>query len=80
MKSTGIIRKLDNVNRLVIPHEATSQLDFEENEEVEVFVDGDSIILKKAFDKCTFCGSQEGLRKFKNKYICGACNRETKSL
>ena len=80
MKSTGIIRELDGVNRLVLPHEVTSKLDFEKNEEVEIFVDEDSIILKKAFDKCTFCGSRDDLTKFKNKYICRACNQEIKSL
>lgn len=47
MKSTGIVRKVDELGRLVIPKELRRTLNIEEKDAVEIFIDGDQIILKK---------------------------------
>lgn len=46
MKSTGIVRKIDELGRIVIPMEIRRNLGLEEKDPIEIFVDGDSIILK----------------------------------
>lgn len=47
MKSTGIVRKVDNLGRLVIPKELRNILGIAEKDALEIFVEDDRIILKK---------------------------------
>ena len=55
MKSLGISRRLDNLGRYVIPSEIRKNLDIKEKDILEVYTDGDKIILRKVEECCTFC-------------------------
>ena len=70
VKSTGILRKVDELGRIVIPMELRNKLNIEERDPLEIFVDGSSIILKKYSSSCTFCGSEKDLVTFNDKLIC----------
>lgn len=75
MKSTGIIRKVDELGRIVIPIELRRVLDIAERDELEIFMDGDHIILQKYEPTCIFCASSQGLISYKGKNICQNCSR-----
>lgn len=73
MKSTGIVRKVDELGRVVIPIELRRTLDIEERDSLEIYVDGEQIILKKYQPACIFCGNAKDVRNFKDKMICPDC-------
>ena len=75
MKSTGIVRKVDELGRVVLPIELRRVLDIAERDELEIFTEGDRIILQKHQTSCVFCNSTKALVKFKDKHICEACAR-----
>ncbi len=79
MKSTGIVRKIDEVGRFVIPKELRSTMRFDDGTPVEIYVDGDAIILKRHEIFCVFCGESTDLPPFKGKNICRACLSEIKN-
>ena len=72
-KSTGIIRKVDELGRIVIPKEIRNIFNVEEKDRLEIFTEGNSIILKKYEKSCIFCGSTKKLQNFKNKSVCYKC-------
>lgn len=76
MKSTGIVRKVDELGRIVIPIELRRTLGIEEKDSLEIFVDGDRIILKKYEPACVFCGSADDVIVYKGKTICKNCLAE----
>ena len=76
MKSTGIVRKVDELGRIVLPIELRRTLDIAERDPLEIYVDGTSIILRKHESSCVFCGSGKDVTEFKNKNICAACMSE----
>ena len=77
MKSTGVVRSIDELGRFVIPKEIRDELGFYNKTKIEVLVNENSVILKKyAEDKCIFCGSNKDLIEFKEKYICSNCVKE----
>ncbi|MCF6459449.1 AbrB/MazE/SpoVT family DNA-binding domain-containing protein [Clostridium sp. Cult3] len=78
MKSTGIVRKVDELGRVVIPIELRRNLDIEVKDALEIFVDGEHIILKKYAPACIFCGQAKDVTSFKGKNICPACLEELK--
>lgn len=78
MKSTGIVRKVDELGRVVIPIELRRNLDIEVKDALEIFVDGEHIILKKYAPACIFCGQAKDVVSFKGKNICPACLEELK--
>ena len=80
MKSTGIIRKIDELGRVVIPMEMRNKLNIGEKDPMEIFSDGDSIILKKYEPSCVFCSNTKNLSKFKNKLICEKCAKKISEL
>lgn len=80
MKSTGIIRKLDELGRIVIPIELRNKFNISEKDPIEIYVDGSNIILKKYEITCIFCGSTENLKEFKDKPICENCLKKISSL
>ncbi len=61
MKSTGIIRKVDELGRIVLPIELRRTLDIAERDELEIYMESDRIILQKFEPACVFCGSSRGL-------------------
>ena len=75
MKSTGIIRKVDELGRIVLPIELRRVLDIAERDEVEIYTEGDRIILKKHQNSCVFCNSVKTLTIFKEKHVCESCAR-----
>ena len=73
MKSTGIIRKVDELGRIVLPKEMRTTFDIKERDPIEIFVDGDNIILKKYNPTCVFCGNSENIYIYSGKNICKNC-------
>lgn len=80
MKSTGIIRRVDELGRVVIPIEIRNQFNIAEKDPIEIYVNGSSIILKKFEPNCIFCGSTEDLVSFDDKLICSKCSEEIGKL
>lgn len=79
MKTTGIIRPLDTVGRIVLPKEIRKQFDLVDDvDSLEIFTEGDTIILKKFEPNCIFCGSDKEVSEFKGKNVCKACRKEMK--
>lgn len=73
MKSTGIVRKVDELGRVVIPIELRRTLDIEEKDSLEIYVDGEKIILRKYEPACVFCGNADGVQNFRGKNVCRNC-------
>lgn len=73
MKSTGIVRKVDELGRIVLPSELRKVLNINIKDPLEIYVSGDSIILKKYIPACIFCDSADDVKKFKGKNICKTC-------
>ena len=80
MKSTGIVRPVDALGRIVIPIELRRSLDINTDDSLEVFVQDDYIMLKKFEARCVFCGSDEDVQAVHGKNVCGACIKELKKL
>ena len=78
MKSTGIVRNIDELGRLVIPKEMRKKMGIGESSPVEIFVESDRIIVTKYQDSCIFCGKDSALSDFKGKRVCADCIREIK--
>ena len=75
MKSTGIVRKVDELGRIVLPIELRRVLDIAERDELEIYMENDRIILQKYEPTCVFCASSNGLVSYKGKNVCQACVR-----
>ncbi len=73
MKSTGIVRKVDDLGRIVLPKDLRKVLDIEERDPLEIFVDGNYIMLQKYEPCCVFCGSAQQVSNFKGKNVCSVC-------
>lgn len=73
MKSTGIVRKVDELGRIVLPIELRKNLDINIKDPLEIYVDGNSIVLKKYLPACIFCGEATNIIQFEGKNICGKC-------
>ena len=80
MKSTGIIRRMDELGRVVIPIEIRNQFNIAEKDPIEIYVDGSSIVLKKFEPNCVFCGNTKNLLTYKDKLICDKCSKKTGDL
>ena len=76
MKSSGIVRKVDEVGRIVLPIDLRAALDIENRDALEIYTEGDKIILKKYEPACVFCGETENVIPFKSKQICDRCLKE----
>jgi len=76
MKSTGIIRKVDDLGRIVLPIELRRVLDISERDELEIYMENDRIILQKFEPACVFCGSMRNLITYRGKNVCQDCVRK----
>ena len=76
MKATGIVRKIDELGRVVLPIELRRTMNLEVRDPVEIFMEGDSIVLRKYEAACLFCGGGRQLTLFKGKQICADCLRQ----
>ena len=72
MKTTGMVRGIDPLGRIVIPMELRRNLDIKEHDSIEIFTEGDTIILKKHRIGCVFCGKESQLT-YKGVAICEKC-------
>ena len=79
MKSTGIVRNVDELGRIVIPKEMRTKMDISSSDPIEIYVEGDRIILQKYQNACMICGSNTDLTVFKGKKICAECISELKA-
>ena len=73
MKTTGIVRKVDELGRVVLPVELRRTLNIEEKDPLEISLDGDKVILRKYHAACIFCGNEKDLKEFHDKRICRKC-------
>jgi AbrB family transcriptional regulator, transcriptional pleiotropic regulator of transition state genes len=73
MKSTGVVRKIDELGRIVLPSELRRVFGIHEGDQLEISVDGDLIILNKRSDVCIFCSSEGPLVAFKDRKVCELC-------
>lgn len=79
MKSSGIVRRIDELGRIVLPIEVRRRLDIEAKDGVEIFVEKDRVILKKYEPCCIFCGDADDVIYYHDKRICRACLAELKA-
>jgi len=79
MKSTGIVRKVDELGRIVLPIELRRTLDIDVKDPLEIYVSEDSIILKKYQPSCIFCNRAENVISYRGKNICTKCLEELKA-
>lgn len=80
MKATGIVRKLDVLGRIVIPKELRTTLDLNETDPIEIFVEGNDIILRKYQPACIFCNDATDIFQYGGKNICKECLAKIKNL
>lgn len=81
MKSTGIVRKIDSMGRVVLPMETRKVLNLiADDSAVEIYTDSDSIILKKYVPACIFCNSADDMIEYNGEKICKKCIERLKDL
>ena len=80
MKAIGIVRKVDELGRIVLPMELRRTFDIQKEDPLEIFVDNDSIILRKYEPACIFCGSAKETSQVHGKNVCQKCIKEMQSL
>ncbi|NLN87253.1 MAG: AbrB/MazE/SpoVT family DNA-binding domain-containing protein [Syntrophomonadaceae bacterium] len=73
---TGIVRRLDELGRIVIPKELRLTMDIKYKDGIEIFTSEDSIILKQYRPACIFCGNAEDTIHFRGKKVCHSCKAE----
>lgn len=73
MKATGIVRKVDELGRVVLPIELRRTLGIEVRDPLEIYVDSEGIMLKKYAPSCIFCNESDNLVEYKGKKICREC-------
>ena len=80
MKSTGIVRKVDELGRIVLPIEMRRTLDIAEKDALEIYVEGENIILRKYQASCIFCDNVKGVIQYRGKNVCPDCINKLKAL
>ncbi len=80
IKSTGILRNVDQLGRIVIPMELRNKLGIKDKDPLEILVDGSSIVLRKYNPNCIFCGTDKNLFEYNDKLICTKCKEKVSKL
>ena len=80
MKTTGIVRQMDSLGRIVLPIELRRTLDIAQKDSLEIYVEGNRIILKKYEPTCIFCENSKDIVSFKGKNVCPDCLKELKGI
>ena len=80
MKSTGIVRRVDELGRVVLPIELRNKFGITEKDPMEIYVDGVSIVLKKVESNCIFCNNSKNLIEYQDKLICEKCTKKIAKL
>lgn len=73
MRNTGVRKTIDDLGRIVIPKEIRKSLGFEIRSSVELYVDGENLVISKSNNNCIFCGSDQDLEEYKDKCVCRNC-------
>lgn len=76
MKSTGIVRKVDELGRIVLPIELRRTLDIDERDSLEIYVDNGAVVLQKYEPSCVFCNDSEDITSYRGKTVCRKCMEE----
>lgn len=76
MKATGIVRKVDELGRVVLPVELRRTLGIDVRDPLEIYVDRGNIVLKKYSPSCLFCGEAKDMIVFRNRNVCRDCLTE----
>ena len=76
LKPADCICKIDKLGRVLIPKNLRMKFDLKDDDPIEVFTDGDAIVLRKYRKRCVFCGSEEDVLTFRDKYVCKSCVKE----
>ncbi|MBE6695226.1 MAG: AbrB/MazE/SpoVT family DNA-binding domain-containing protein [Ruminococcaceae bacterium] len=76
MRTFGIVRKIDELGRIVVPKEMRKSLSIENGDEVEILFTEDGILVKKYIPYCVFCSGKDDLQPFEGKYLCRACREK----
>lgn len=80
MKSTGIVRRIDELGRIVIPMELRKSMDLKEKDPLEILTNDGTIVLRKYSNSCVFCGEAEDIIPFGSKHVCPACLKKIKEM
>ncbi|MCL2812563.1 MAG: AbrB/MazE/SpoVT family DNA-binding domain-containing protein [Clostridia bacterium] len=80
MKSIGMVRRVDELGRVVVPMELRRTMGIDNKDPLEIFVKGDKIILQKNYPRCVFCGESQNAVQYKGKLICHDCIEEMLKL
>lgn len=80
MKDTGIVRRVDDLGRIVIPMELRRTLGINVKDPMSILVEGDRIILRKHEDVCSLCGNPDDVEKVKDRPVCADCIKTIKAL
>ncbi len=80
MKSTGVVRKIDELGRIVLPSEIRRVFGIHEGDELDISVDGERVILEKRTDLCLFCGAEEPGIDYRGRKVCDPCAGELGKL
>ena len=79
MKSTGVVRKIDELGRIVLPMSLRTNFDIKEKDSLEIFTEGNKIILQKYQPSCIFCNNADDVLNFEGKRVCKNCIEKIKS-
>ncbi len=78
--SKGNLSKIDNLGRVVIPKSIRKALNIEHNDEISMYVDGESLVINKGYRVCTLCGSKVIKHQIGSKFLCDKCIKDIKDL
>lgn len=76
MKPAGIVRRVDQLGRIVLPKSLRKRYQMNEGDPIEILVQGDQILLERYRPRCVFCTSMENVIEYKDRHICGSCLEE----
>ena len=79
MKSTGMVRTVDHLGRIVLPIEIRKTMDIKEKDPIEIYTDDGKIILMKYHPACVFCNNADDVVYFSGKRICPECLKKIKT-
>ena len=79
MKSTGMVRMVDHLGRIVLPIEIRKNMDIQEKDPIEIYTDENKIILMKYHPACVFCNNADNVVYFNGKRICEDCLKKIKT-
>ena len=77
---TGMVRKIDDLGRIVIPAETRRLFKINDGDELAISVEADSIVIRKLESTCVFCGSIENVTAYKGRGICADCRGDLEPL